>query len=48
MLDIQGRDDVISGGGLRFEMVEGKRITSFRGIPVRLCDQLTQAETAVS
>ena len=48
MLDIQGRDDVISGGGLKFENVEGKRITSFRGIPVRISDQLTEAEAVLS
>lgn len=48
MLDIQGRDDVISGGGLRHDMVEGKRLSSFRGIPVRICDAITEAEGLVS
>jgi hypothetical protein len=48
MLDIQRRDDVISGGGLTFENVDGKRQASFRGIPVRICDALTEAESAVS
>jgi hypothetical protein len=48
MLDIQRRDDVIAGGGLVFENVDGKRQSSFRGIPVKICDQLTEAEAAVS
>jgi hypothetical protein len=48
MLDIFRRDDVISGGGLSFETVDGKTQYSFRGIPVRLCDVLTEAEEAVS
>ena len=47
-LDIQGRADVISGGGLKYDMVEGKRITSFRGIRVRILDQLTVAEATIS
>lgn len=48
MLDIFRRDDVISGGGLTFETVDGKVQYNFRGIPVRLCDVLTEAEEAVS
>jgi hypothetical protein len=48
MLDIQGRDDVQTGGQLKYEMVEGKRITSFRGIPVRLVDQLLETEAVVA
>ncbi len=48
MLDIQRRDDVIVGGGLTFENVDGKRIGNFRGIPVRVCDALTEAEGAVT
>ncbi len=48
MLDIQRRDDIISGGGLTWETVDGKRQASFRGIPVRLCDALLQNETVVS
>jgi hypothetical protein len=48
MLDIQRRDDIISGGGLTYEVVDGKRIPSFRGIPVRICDALTELETLVS
>ena len=48
MLDIQRRDDVISGGGLSWETVDGKRIASFRGITVRLCDALLETEATVS
>ncbi|HXD72174.1 MAG TPA: hypothetical protein VN628_00485 [Vicinamibacterales bacterium] len=48
MLDIQANDAVKSGGGLTYEVVDGKRITSFRGIPVRTCDQLLETEATVS
>lgn len=48
MLDIQRRDDVIQGGGLSYEVVDGKREASFRGIPVRICDSLTETEATVS
>jgi hypothetical protein len=48
MLDIFRRDDVISGGGLSFETVDGKTQYSFRGIPVRLCDVLLETEATVS
>jgi hypothetical protein len=48
MLDIQRRDDVISGGQLSYKDVDGKRVADFRGIPVRICDALTEAEATVS
>ena len=48
MLDIQRRDDVISGGGLTYQNVDGVATAMFRGIPVRKCDQLLETETAVS
>lgn len=48
MLDIQRRDDVVSGGQLSYEVVDGKRIPMFRGYPVRICDQLLETEAAVS
>ena len=48
MLDIQRRDDVISGGGLIYKDVDGHRIPTFRDIPVRVCDALTEAEETVS
>ena len=48
MLDIQERDDVTAGGQLSYETVGGKPVTLFRGIPVRICDQLTEAEATVA
>jgi hypothetical protein len=48
MLDIQRRDDVISGGGLMYQNVDGVAQPSFRGIPVRVCDALLENETVVS
>lgn len=48
MLDIQRRDDVISGGQLTYGEVDGKRVAFFRGIPVRIVDQLLETEAAVS
>lgn len=48
MLDIQRRDDVQVGGQLSYEVVDGKRIPSFRGIPVRICDALLETEATVS
>lgn len=48
MLDIQGRDDVQTGGQLSYGEVAGRRLPFFRGIPVRLVDQLTETESAVS
>lgn len=47
-LDIQRRDDVILGGGLSYQDVDGKLIPHFRGIPFRLCDQLLETESLVS
>lgn len=48
MLDIQGRDDVQSGGQLKYEDVDGRKVLSFRGIPIRVCDQLLETEDAIS
>lgn len=48
MLDIQMRDDVMSGGQLKYENVAGVPVMTFRGIPVRKCDVLTQSEALVS
>lgn len=47
MLDIQRRDDVQSGGGIKFENVDGDRRYSFRGIPIGVVDQLLETESAV-
>lgn len=48
MLDIQRRDDVISGGQLSYEMSDGKMVYSFRGVPIRICDQLLETESRVT
>lgn len=48
MLDIQRRDDVISGGGLIYRDVDGQMTATFRGIPVRTVDQLTETEAEVT
>ena len=47
-LDIERRADVISGGQLSYEVVDGKRIMSFRGIPIKVVDALTETEAVVS
>lgn len=47
MLDIQRRDDVISGGGLVYKDVDGILVPTFRGIPVKVCDALVETEAAV-
>jgi hypothetical protein len=48
MLDIQKRDDVQTGGQLSYTNVDGVPVLSFRGIPVRRVDALTEAEAVVS
>ena len=48
MLDIQRRDDVISGAGLRYENVDGIMTPMFRDIPVRKVDALLETEAVVS
>jgi hypothetical protein len=47
MLDIQRRDDVISGGGLVYSDVDGKIVPTFRGIPIKIVDALVENEAAV-
>lgn len=47
-LDIQRRTNVIAGGGLTYDNVDGKAEYRFRGIPVRICDQLLETEAQVS
>jgi hypothetical protein len=47
MLDIQRRDDIVSGGGLTYQNDAGQLQPSFRGIPVRCVDALTETETKV-
>lgn len=48
MFDIQRRDDVQTGGQMSYAEVDGKPVTSFRGIPVKICDALLETEAAVS
>ena len=48
MLDIQTRDDVQTGGQLKYENVDGVPKMSFRGIPVRTVDALVENEALVS
>lgn len=48
MLDIQRRDDVQTGGQLGYETVDGKRVMKFRGIPIRIVDQITETEATIS
>lgn len=47
-LDIQERADIKAGGGLTYENVDGRRVVSFRGIPVRRVDALLETEATVS
>lgn len=47
MLDIQLRDDVSSGGQLKYEEVGGRPVTTYRGIPIRIVDQLLETEAQV-
>ena len=46
-LDLNRRTDVISGGGLTFQNVDGVIQYAFRGIPVRICDALIETESLV-
>ena len=46
-LDIQGRDAVQTGGQLSYDVVDGRRIAMFRGVPVRIMDALTETEALV-
>jgi len=47
-LDIQRRDDVVSGGGLTYSNVDGVITPTFRGIPVRKVDKLVENEAHVA
>jgi hypothetical protein len=46
MLDIQ-RFNTLAASGMRSEDIDGKQILSFRGIPIRINDALTNAEATV-
>lgn len=47
-LDIQAQDKVTSGGQLSYDVIDGKRIMSFRGIPIRTTDSILETEAAVT
>lgn len=47
-LDIQRYAAVQAGGGLSYDTVDGKVQMSFRGIPIYVCDQITEAESRVT
>jgi len=46
-LDVQGRNTVQSGNGLTYETIDGRRRTSFRGIPIEVTDAILDTEAAV-
>ena len=51
MLDIQRRDTMTggtSGGSIVYTDVDGKAVPTFRGIPIRVTDALTETEALVS
>ena len=48
MFDVQMRDAVQKGGQLKYEVVDGVEVPVFRGIPVRIVDQLVNTETYIS
>lgn len=48
MLDIQRRNAVQAGGQLSYDVVDGRRTATFRGIPVRKMDAILNTEAAVS
>ncbi len=47
MLDIQRREDVRTGGQLRYVEVDGISIPTFRGIPIRRSDSLLLTEARI-
>jgi hypothetical protein len=47
-LDIQARADVISGGGLTYQTIDGMPVPFFRGIPVKTVDAIIESESLVS
>lgn len=48
MLDIQRREDVRTGGQLKYEQVDGMNTPTFRGIPIRRSDSLLNTEARVT
>jgi hypothetical protein len=47
-LDIQRRNDVIAGGGISYENVDGVNRPTFRGIPIAKTDAILETEATVT
>jgi major capsid protein gp7 len=47
-LDRLARADVSAGGQLDYNVVDGKRLTSFQGVPIHICDAILNSEDVVS
>lgn len=47
-LDKQARKEIKTGGGLTYEMVDGKLVTFFRGIPIKRSDAILNNEVALT
>jgi hypothetical protein len=47
-LDLQRRDDVITGGGITYANVDGEIRPTFRGVPIAVCDAILDTEATVS
>lgn len=47
-LEIEQRKDVRTGGQLSYSVVDGKPVTSFRTVPIRICDALLETEARVT
>lgn len=48
MLDVQARDNVKAGGQLSYQMIDGKRILTYRGIPIKTTDSILDNEARVT
>lgn len=48
MIDVEQRAAVSTGGQLTYDVVDGKTVDAFRGIPVRICDALLETEARVT
>ena len=47
-LDIQRKDDSLTGANISLQQVDGVNRLEFRGIPIGIVDQLTEAEAQIS
>jgi len=48
MLDIQEKAAIGTGGGLNYDNVDGRKVLTFRGIPIRKVDQILETEALVA